>query len=154
MHLAFYNQRANERISLSEAISGIGPRPESCRNFWALFSWRANSACIDVRDRVFSLVSLTTDGSFPISYHENLASLFWRTSRYFEAWTNISYLLDLRSSLEHSIPLMSAELRNDPIYIRIANIYGHSALYGHYPHDYESQFGPKTHDVLLCASFE
>lgn len=29
MHLAFYSQRANERMSRSEAISGIGPRPES-----------------------------------------------------------------------------------------------------------------------------
>jgi hypothetical protein len=51
-----------------------------------LIRWLWKSQCTDVRDRVYSLLSLVDQGDLTVDYSEMAVDLFWRTGEHFQLW--------------------------------------------------------------------
>ena len=71
------------------------------QSIWQLLTWREYALCTDLRDRIYSVLSLTrVDMGFYASYTESPVDLFWRAGEHFGAWSQPRLITTLMRALE------------------------------------------------------
>lgn len=70
-------------------------------DFWGKFKKLTyHSECFDVRDKIYSILSITGEESFQVDYRESVVSMFQRSANHFELWSSPEALAELWSVLE------------------------------------------------------
>jgi hypothetical protein len=71
------------------------------QSIWQLLTWRETALCTDLRDRIYSVLSLSrVDRVFRASYTISTVDLFWAAGEHFGAWAQPRLITTLMRALE------------------------------------------------------
>jgi hypothetical protein len=85
------------------------------QSIWQLLIWRQSALCTDLRDRIYSVLSLTrVDKAFQASYSESTVDLFWRAGDHFGAWSQLRLITTLMRALELKVTDLKFSIEKRP----------------------------------------
>jgi hypothetical protein len=106
---------------------------EGRHSLWTLLDRAATSRCADVRDRVYSLLSLAMGGrAFQVSYSETPVELFWGSADHFVAWNQPDAVRNLREALGLSLLQLGESLQGQPsrrLYVPVRSKISHPSSF-------------------------
>jgi hypothetical protein len=86
--------------------------------FWKLFKTRSSSECVEIRDRIYSLLAIAFEvvGNQPliVDYGERIEGLFWRVVEAYDAWKKVNHIGILMRALNLSTDALDEWLIENP----------------------------------------